>query len=95
MYTSGRLADSFFRLQVPVRFGTEPHPWQGCCNHIGSYFSPSIFLVKAAFISVCPKQQSLCPVWRSRHLLTDLIQLCIFWAFDNHFIVNMTDNEGL
>ena len=78
---------SDFREKLVRKRTSPPKALQKCYN--------SGFPIEAACISIRSQQQSLCPVWRSRHLLTDLLQLCIFRAFDDHFIVNMTDNEVL
>lgn len=52
----------------------------------------SIFLIKFTFVSVCPEQQSFGPRRCTSHLLTDGIDTGIPAAFDDQFIMDMTDD---
>lgn len=51
-----------------------------------------LFLIKAAFVSICPKKQSFDPRWSSAHLFTNGIQRNAGAAFDDEFIMDMTDD---
>ena len=58
---------SDFREKLVRKRTSPPKALQKCYN--------SSFPIEGAFLSVCPKQPSLCPVWRSRHLLAEFFQL--------------------
>lgn len=55
----------------------------------------SVFFIKIGFVAVGTKQDVRHPVRRSAHLLTDHIQVNIGPAFDNKFIVHMSDYEAM
>ncbi len=53
----------------------------------------SVFFIKIGFIPVGPEQDVRHPFRRSAHLLTDDIQVNFGTAFDDQFIMNVTDDE--
>ena len=55
----------------------------------------SVFFIKICFVAVGTEQDVRHPVRRSAHLLTDHIQVNIRAAFDDQFIMNMTDDEAV
>ena len=55
----------------------------------------SVFFVKIGLIAVGAEQDVRHPVRRSAHLLTDHIQVNIRAAFDDQFVMNVTDDEAV
>lgn len=55
----------------------------------------SVFFVKIGFVAVGTEQDVRHPVRRSAHLLTDHIQVNVRAAFDNQFIMNVTDDKAV
>ena len=53
----------------------------------------SVFLVKLCLISICPEQDARHPVRRPSHLFIDGFQVNAGVAFDDQFIMDMTDDE--
>lgn len=55
----------------------------------------SIFFVKHGLITVGTEQDVRHPVWGSAHLLTDGFQVNIRVAFDDQFIMDVTDDKAV
>lgn len=54
-----------------------------------------IFFIKICLITVGTEQDVRHPVWGSAHLLIDSFQVNIGAAFDNKFIMYVTDDEAV
>ena len=62
----------------------------------GMYRRPSLLIlfIKFRLISICSQDESLNPVRSSSHLFADSIKRYVRTAFDDKFIVNMSDDEA-
>ena len=61
----------------------------------GAAFFMSVFFIKAGLVTISTEQDVRHPVRRSAHLLTDRIQVNVRAAFDDQFIMNVTDDEAV
>ena len=55
----------------------------------------SVFFVKIGLVAIGAEQDVRQPFRRSAHLLTDHIQVNIRAAFDDQFVMNVTDDEAV
>lgn len=55
----------------------------------------SVFFIKIGFIPIRPKQNVRHPVRRSAHLFTDSFQVNSGVAFNNQFIMDVSDDEAV
>ena len=55
----------------------------------------SVFFIKLCFVSISTEQDVWHPVRGSAHLLTDHIQVNVGAAFDNKFIMYVTNDEAV
>ena len=61
----------------------------------GAAIFMSVFFIKISFVSVCSKQDVRHPVRGSAHLLTYGFQVNAGIAFDDQFIMNVTDDKAV
>ena len=61
----------------------------------GAAIFMSVFFIKIGFVPIGAEQDVRHPVRRSAHLLTDHIQVNIRAAFDDQFVMNVTDDEAV
>lgn len=74
---------NFFGKKRP--YGDEP----------GAAFLMSVFFIKIGFVAVGAEQDIRHPVRGSSHLLTDGIQVNAGTAFDDQFIMDVSDDEAV
>ena len=63
-------------------------------NRLAAIFM-SVFFVKIGLVAIGAEQDVRQPFRRSAHLLTDHIQVNIRAAFDDQFVMNVTDDEAV
>ena len=88
------------RIRLHTRHQDEAvEPRRECCidvkGKIGQCTFVLIFLIKRAFISIRPEQQTRYPGRSASHLFTDHVKIHIRTAFDDQFIVYMPNDKTL
>ena len=61
----------------------------------GAAIFMSVFFIKAGFVAVGAEQDVRHPVRRSAHLLANHTQVNVRAAFDDQFIMNVTDDKAV